>query len=304
MTPDLVIVGNLLIDDIVMADGRTLMGEPGGAALYAALGASLWGASVGVLSIAGDDYPGAPFEALTARGVDLAGVRPSGAPSLRTWLLYERAGRRVVHQLGDATHAQVSPAPDNLPEAWRAPRFLHLAPMPFSIQSDWTRAVAARREVFLSVDPYEIVREENLGAWRDVLTGVDALFLSEDDLALEGCSEDPIGALARLRTERTRWILYKQGARGGRVLERGAGAPSTWRALGENAVDSTGAGDAFAGGFLAGLALGDAREAAIERGLVAASFAIEAWGAAGLLAANPERAAERRQACAGARSGT
>ena len=34
---DLVLAGNLLVDDIVLADGTTLLGEPGGAVLHAAL---------------------------------------------------------------------------------------------------------------------------------------------------------------------------------------------------------------------------------------------------------------------------
>ena len=38
--PDLVMMGNLLVDDIVLQDGTTLMGEPGGAILHAALAAS------------------------------------------------------------------------------------------------------------------------------------------------------------------------------------------------------------------------------------------------------------------------
>ena len=73
--PDLVLVGNLLVDDIVLADGRTLMAEPGGAVLHAALAASLWGCRAGIVSVAGTDYPSAALEALAARDVDLAGVR-------------------------------------------------------------------------------------------------------------------------------------------------------------------------------------------------------------------------------------
>jgi cytidine kinase len=301
MTPDLVIAGNLLIDDVVFADGRTSMGEPGGAALYTALGASLWGVRVGVLSVAGGDYPRPALEALGARGADLAGVRRVDSPALRTWLLYERAGRQVVHQLGGATHVEVSPAPGDLPEAWRTSRIVHLAPMPFGVQAEWTRHLADRGS-FTSLDPYEIVREENLSAWREVLSRVDALFVSEDDLALEGHAQDSQCVLERLATDRTRWIVFKRGARGGCIVERGLGAPVEWKALGDRIVDATGAGDAFAGGFLAGLARGESRDVSIERGVVAASFAIEAWGAAGLLAANPERAEERRQAWFGARS--
>ena len=46
MTPDLVLLGNLLVDDVVFADGSTRMGQAGGAMLYAALAASLWGVRV------------------------------------------------------------------------------------------------------------------------------------------------------------------------------------------------------------------------------------------------------------------
>src|SRR4029079_2069189 len=82
--PALVVLGNLLVDDMVFPDGRTRMAEPGGATLYAALGASLWGLAAGVASVRGDDYPASALDALTARGVDLSGVRPLGGPGLRT----------------------------------------------------------------------------------------------------------------------------------------------------------------------------------------------------------------------------
>jgi hypothetical protein len=45
--PDLVVLGNLLVDDLVFPDERTRMAKLGGATLYAALGASLWGLTAG-----------------------------------------------------------------------------------------------------------------------------------------------------------------------------------------------------------------------------------------------------------------
>jgi hypothetical protein len=93
--PDLVVSGNLLVDDMVFPDGRTRMAEPGGATLYGALGASLWGLTAGVASVRGDDYPAAALDALTARGVDLSGrgsrsAVPASAPGSST---RARAGR-------------------------------------------------------------------------------------------------------------------------------------------------------------------------------------------------------------------
>ena len=56
MAKDLVVLGNLMVDDLVFGDGSTRMAEPGGAAIYAALGASLWGLDVGVVSIVGTSF--------------------------------------------------------------------------------------------------------------------------------------------------------------------------------------------------------------------------------------------------------
>src|SRR6185312_16227605 len=62
-------------------------------------------------------------------------------------------------------------------------------------------------------------------------------------------------------------------------------------------VDTTGAGDAFCGGFAAGLALGDSVEAAAQRGAATAGAAIGASGSLRLLrrAANAEQLFVRYQ---------
>src|SRR5204863_3713841 len=135
-------------------DGRTSMGEAGGTMLYASLGAALWGASCGLVSIAGDDYPADTLSALRDRGIDLAGVRPLGRPGGRAWLLDEAAGRRIVHHAGRPSHAEVSPAPEQVPDDWRGAWGVHLSPMPFTRQRAWTEALAASGS-FVSLDPHE-----------------------------------------------------------------------------------------------------------------------------------------------------
>jgi sugar/nucleoside kinase (ribokinase family) len=290
--PDLVVLGNLLVDDMVFPDGRTRMGEPGGATLYAALGASLWGLPAGVASVRGDDYPASALEALTARGVDISGVRPLGRPGLRTWLLYEGARRQVIHHLDQPSHAEVSPVAAALPSPWRQARAFHLAPMPFAVQRELALELSRIPGAFVSLDPYRLLTADSVSDWREVVAQVDALFLSEDELEV-GSRDAPHAALRSLAGGRLRFVLFKRGARGGILYDAREDGFLDWAPRAAAVVDPTGAGDAFAAGFLAGWLRGEERDAALWRGVVGASYAIEDWGAAGLLEAD-RAAAEAR----------
>jgi len=286
---DLVVVGNLLVDDVVFPDGRTRIAQPGGACLYLALGAVLWGLRVGVVSVAGDEYPRGALDSLRARGVDLAGVRSLGREGLRTWLLYEGARRRVVHRLEGPTHADVSPQPADVPKVFQMARAFHLAPMPLEIQAQLVSALSAWSGGQLSLDPYALLTPSTLASVAPVLAGVDVLFLSEDELELgEG---DRREVLPSLRCGRLKHVAFKRGAMGGVFLDESG--LRDWAPRAGNVVDPTGAGDAFAAGVWAGWLRGETSERALARGVVTASFAIEAWGADGLLAATPQRAEAR-----------
>jgi cytidine kinase len=304
MRLDLVIAANLLVDDIVYPDGRTRMGEAGGAALYAALAASLWGASVGIASVRGEDYPIAALDGLAARGVDLEGVRVLEAPGVRTWLLYEERGRRVIHRLGSPSHAEVSPRPEDLPAHYREARAIHIAPMPFAIQSALVAGLAKHRETALSLDPHEPIREDNLESWRAVLANVDALFVSEDDLLLPAATLDARGAMRSLAGAggRLRFVVFKRGRQGGLLFDARERTFFEWPPVPRLSGDPTGAGDAFAGGFLAGIVAGRPLESALDQAIVSASFALEGWGASGLLAATREEAERRRREWLGSKA--
>lgn len=299
---DLMLAGNLLVDDVVFRDGRTRFGEAGGAMLYAALGASLWGVRVGVVSVVGIDYPAAALAALESHGIDLRGVRRLDGPGLRTWLLYEDHGRQVVHQRGRPTHVEVSPAPGQIPDDYASARAVHLAPMPLACQRELVRHLAHRPGLLLSLDPHEPVTEDCLADWLEILADADGFFPGEDELAWRRWGSDPLTILRRLQTRRLKWVALKRGAGGGLLCELPSGRGRPWSAIDGAAVDCTGAGDAFAGGFIAGLLAGGDLESALQQGQISASFAIEDWGPRGLLAASPERAAERRHQRLGSRS--
>ncbi len=299
MTPEIVLLGNLLVDDVVFPDGRTRLGQPGGATLYFSLAASLWGAQTGLVSVRGDDYPEAAFEALRGRGVDTGGVRDLGRDGVRTWLLYEGRVRRVVHRLGGPTHEEVSPEPGDVPADWRDADLFHLAPMPIAQQGRQAAALGAAG-AFVSVDPHELVTEETLPAWKQVLAHADAFFPSEDELRLDDAQTDPRRALQRLAGGRLRFVAYKRGLKGGLLYDAREERFHEWTARTRGVADPTGAGDAFAAGFLVAHRLGRPVEQCLRQAVVSASFAMEEWGADGLLGANPGAAYTRMREWFGA----
>jgi len=86
---DLVLIGNLLVDDLVFEDGTTRMAQPGGALLHAALAAAAWGTRAGCVTIAGSDYPRAALDDLRGKartGTFTYDSKLTVAGYLREWL--------------------------------------------------------------------------------------------------------------------------------------------------------------------------------------------------------------------------
>lgn len=297
MDLDLVVFGNLIVDDIVYESGETRMSQPGGATLYMGLTAPLWDLRVGLVSIAGSDFPSRMLRALEERGVELAGVRCSDEPGLRTWLLYEGGIRRVVHRLGGASHSQSSPTANDIPSAWQ-PLMVHLAPMPFGLQQELVTELTTKfdNEILLSLDPFELLTEEGFEPWCGLLSKIDLFFLSADEMASRQMRLEPEPFLRNLLVGRLQTILYKQGEAGGLVLRSDETPSLSWPGRADRVVDTTGAGDAFACGVLAGLIRDEPLVRALQRGVVSASFAIQGRGVEALLQATPAAAQKRLEA--------
>jgi sugar/nucleoside kinase (ribokinase family) len=139
-------------------------------------------------------------------------------------------------------------------------------------------ASAHARGVRVSLDPASAGFLAGLGAGRflALVEGVEVLLPSRDEAGLLTGLSDPAEAAAAL-SRRFPLVVAKHGpdgalvARGGAVLARVPAVAAT-------PTDTTGAGDAFTGAFLAALLTGADAEAAAADGCRAGAEAVERVG--------------------------
>jgi ribokinase len=278
----LLVAGNFSVDETISPDGATST-APGGDALYSALGAAIWRYPVGIVSRVGRDYPGQLWDQLRSWGVDVAGLVVDGEETVRYLIDNRPDGSRVYTHLNDpALLDAMSPQGGELDQVAGA-AWLHVAAMPIERQAEAV-AAARRHGVGYSLDPHEDYvtgHEEHLAAL--AAGGMLMPSLLELDRLLPGLA----GLPGLERAERGSAVLLSRGARAV-VVKCGAGG-SFVRTAGlaghvpahplDHVVDTTGAGDAYAGGFLAGY-LGSGRLTwGAVCGSLSAAHVIQGFGA-------------------------
>lgn len=299
--PRVIIVGNLTIDDVVLPDGTTRMSSLGGNSLYAALGARLWQPGVGIVTRRGDDFPGDLTRVLLSLGVSTGGIVDIPGPTVRNWVVYETGGERHwIYRTPRERSRQVAVQAQDVPPAWLAgepPPVVHIAAMPIEAAEAIVEAVrrAAPRAV-ITLDTHEDYVADYRQRLRALAAKVDAFLPSRSELADLVGFDDPQRALVSLTSLPTPIIVVKMGADGALIWDKASGAVYEMGIASGAVVDVTGAGDAFCGGFAAGLSLGlKAQESAI-RGAISASYAVADFGSLQLARVDPVEAQARLQA--------
>jgi sugar/nucleoside kinase (ribokinase family)/fructoselysine-6-P-deglycase FrlB-like protein len=300
---DVVVIGNLTIDDVVHPNGETTMASPGGNTIHAAVGARIWGVSVGVVARVGDDFATAALDRVREVGIDTFGLRPIAGPTVRNWVVYEEDGRRSwVYRTPPQRSLEVAPRPEDLPTGWIGPQgrtpVVHVAAMPFASAERIVGHVRATGPAVVTLDTHEdwaAGRAEIVALARQV----DVFVPSREELAGIVGYDDPERACRELLEAGLEAVIVKCGADGA-VIGRSAGRVSHIAAPEVAVVDATGAGDSFCGGLAAGLALGEDLVVAAQRGAATAGAAIGASGSLRLL----RRAAVAERWRAGYESGS
>lgn len=330
MTPRLFTTGGVIIDNVVSHDGALVRGQIGGNAVYSAAGARLWLDPVGICARIPENYPRPMLAALAAgRLAPLALSVDPVAVDLEEWFFYRTDGERRDHLHATAAMAdacgmvgdRVSPAaaaafermlsdhppqgrdfagyrrahpvePAHVPEAVWAAGAIHLAPNRPDATLALARAARARG-LIVTCDPGSHAAAMDAAYLDQLLPLVDAFLPSRRELAMLAPGRPPEAALLALAGRVRGAVGVKLAGEGSLIALRGSDRCEAIGALTVPVVDPTGAGDAYCGGFLSGLLLGEPPLIAARRATVSAAFAVETRGPLPLLAVTRAQAEAR-----------
>ena len=327
---DVVACGGIIVDNVVTAQGQVKRATLGGNAVYAAAGARLWLDRVGLVGVVPANFPLAWIQGLAKSGIDTQGISVAAENvDLTEWFFYTADGSRADHLYaaddaftafglcGDVVTAAQAAAfeahvrashPAGLdfgkfrqlhpvtaaamPPAYRDARALHLAPSVPQTQRALVQSLQQPGRL-ITLDPGSHAPAFATAPLGPLFAGLTAFLPSEKELVVLAPGRSNSAGLRHLVAAGIGMALVKLGARGS--LLRTAHSASCWQInpLDVSARDPTGAGDAYCGGFLAGLLLsGDPLQASCY-GTVSASFAVEAFGPFHLLETDRAKARQR-----------
>lgn len=255
------------------------------------MGAILWAERASIIAPLGPDYP----TQLLDKGLDLSRC-PAFSHTLRNWGLYEEDGRRhFVSRISSRNWGQFCPQPADAMSGHQTAA--HVAAMPRALANGLREEL--RRQgtttISLDMDDHDLLGDTDSDKTIDLIRRVDLFLPSRQNVLAIFPDVEPLESLRRIRAiaPDVLMIAIKCGADGVFAHVKGAREYLRVPAIEVSVADATGAGDAFCGGILAGLA---DRQDCIESllyGVVSASFCIESTGFAGLASATRGKANER-----------
>jgi hypothetical protein len=306
-SPRFIFAGQLNRQYVVMPSGEVLLDQPGGNALYAAIGNAVWEPDPppGLVARVGEDYPQDWLDAFERRGLDVRGVRVlPEAVDVRSFFAYLDRNTRsyddpVAHfarlelpfpkallgyrnplsPLDSRTQLlATSLRQGDIPGDYLDASAAHLCPLDYLTHSVLPAMLRHAEFTTVTLDPSPGYM--NPTYWGDVpslITGLTAFLPAEEDVCalFEGRSNDLWEMAEALSAYGCEIMVFKCGARGQLLFD--AASHTRWEISPYPAqvVNPTGAGDAFCGGFIAGYRKSYDPLEAVLYGNISASLVVE-----------------------------
>jgi ribokinase len=280
--PRIVVLGSANMDLVVMVEamprpgetvtGRRYLAVTGGKGLNQAIAAARAGGDVAMIGAVGDDPFGAEIrEVLAGAAVDAANVTVSAAPTGTAHITVDDEGENQIVVVAGANTTVTSLADAHRTAISERDILLLQLELPLSVvmeAASWARQAGVR--TMLTPAPVVDLPDELLAA-------IDLLVPNEHEAAGLTGIDDPIDAARKLRSRGCRAVVVTLGADGCAYVDadgvtRVEGRPVT-------AVDTTAAGDTFAGCLAVALEEGRPVRDALRWATTAASLSVQTVGA-------------------------
>ena len=274
----LLVVGSVAYDTVTTPFGRR-DNALGGSATYFSIAASYF-TSVSVVAVVGEDFASADFDLLDSKGVDTSGLVQAQGETFRWAGEYSQdLNSRETLDTQLNVFADFSPS---LSAHHRETPYLFLANIHPTLQLD-VLSQMERRPRFVALDTMNFWIDGSRDDLSRIVSEVDVLFMDFDEVRSFAREPNVLLAAKRIQAMGPRVVAAKRGEHGALIFD----GPSAFAAPAfplESPVDPTGAGDAFAGGFMGCMAASgetgpDALRRAAMVGAVMGSFAVESFSA-------------------------
>lgn len=290
---DLLVVGEINPDVIVSdADPMPVFGQAerfvdgirltiGSSSAITACGAARLGLSVAMVGVVGDDVLGRfMLEAMADRGVDVSACRVAAGRVTGVSVVLGNGGdRAILTAVGTIDDTRAADVPSEL-----LARARHLHVGSFFLQPGLAAEVpalfrAARAGgATTSLDPNWDPRGIWDGGFRAATAEADVLLPNAAECRLLAGIDDVEAAARSLAMGPVDRVVVVKCGPDGAIAVRADGAVTRVRALAVDAVDTTGAGDAFDAGFLAAWLEDRSLEDALRLGAACGSLSTRAAG--------------------------
>ncbi len=266
----------------------------GGAATYFALSASFF-TQVNVVAVVGDDFTEDDRTIFEGRPVDLSGLETARGTTFRWGGEYSQDLTQRTTLFTDlGVFEKFQPT---IPEHFRRSSLVFLANIHPTLQVEVMKQVSSPKLIGADTMNYWIERTPD--ELREMLSKIDVLVINDEEARQLGGEHNLVKAAARIRAMGPSTLVVKRGEYGVLCFRESERFATVSFPL-ETAVDPTGAGDSFAGGFMGYLATRErlddqAVRQAIIFGSVLGSFCVEDLGTARLVRLGRDEVYQRYQ---------
>jgi sugar/nucleoside kinase (ribokinase family) len=280
------IYGKIIIDDIRLKNGQLVRSVLGGGGPQAAFGARLWGARVGFLSRSGTDIADEHVRTLTGLDINLEGwIRYHQFQTPRAEMVYDEyeypIGGGLISDRSEFQEllSQVITLPPN----YKEPDAVHLI-TEFPDEPMVNTALELKsRGSLMSLEPLMWQRSgEYQDQMLDLFQHVDIATPDWPAASRISGSDDPGEVLKYWSRLGPHLVAIRHGSNGSYVWDRDQEIPWHIPIVKVDAIDPTGAGNAYGGGLCAGWSkTKDARLAGCY-GTISAAFLVRRYGLPGM----------------------